>query len=411
MAEICMAAEAAAFKPQPKLNLLGAVVGLAACINGEYSTQSGGRFNLFGLGSLESGGGKDLPRSMAEQVAATAKAGILGKPASGAGLEDAITDRRNMLVAIDEIAHMMAAINDDRAPAHLKDIAAALLKLYSASRSTYNRRVLANGSTTHKLPTMVAHPCLSMLGFATPDGLGEAFDERNLKDGLMGRLLYVPGDQGVLPRRPKSAVIVPQSVVDWAQQLRPITALASVAGTSMGSIVVGEAHGIADVMDRLMVDLERNRSRAGDTLGPALYARSFEKVERIAGMLAITEDPQAPVLRAMHVEWARALVLASDDHLLAFARQSMHSGEVTRNAVKIRETILAIRSGKYHPQRPSEKEALEVGVVMRSHLLRASRMQKSDFDKTLAHMQDLGELTAFDDKGKATKFIADIEIG
>lgn len=411
MADICAAAAKAAYKPQPRLNMMAALIGMAGGISGEYSTRAGGRFNLFGLGALESGGGKDMPRQMAEIVAAAAKGGILGKPASGAGLEDSISDRRAFLVSVDEVAHLLAAVNDDRAPAHLKDIAAALLKLYSASRSSYNRRVLATGSTTHKLPTMVANPCLSMIGFATPEGLGEALDERNLKDGLLGRMLYVPGDSGVVPRRPEGGLDVPESVTAWASQLTPPNALAqSQPIAAIGSVVVQEGPGIGATMDRLLADMERSRGTAGDTLSPALYARSFEKLERIAGILAIAEDPQAPVIRAPHVEWARAFVLASDDHLLAFAGHHMHTGEATRVAAQVRETIRLILAHHYRYQRPVEKEAVENGCVSRSQLLRVSKLEKAVLDKALAQLADLEELQAFDQRGKPTKFITDIQL-
>lgn len=413
MAEICKAAEASAFKPQPRLNVLGALVGMAASINGEYSTQSGGRFNLFGIGVLQSGGGKDMPRQMSEIVAACAKSSILGKPASGAGLEDSISDRKAALVSIDEMAHMVESMNDQRAASHLKDIAAVMLKLYSASRGTYNRRVLSTGSLAGRQAPSVNNPCLSVLGFATPDGLGAAFDERNLSDGLLGRMLFVQGEDGVLARRPKSGFIIPQAVYDWAAQLRQIDPLASVAGPAAnGSIVVQEAHGVADTLDRLLTDMERGRSHSS-VLAASLYARSYEKLERIAGVLAIMEDPQAPVLRAMHVEWARAFVLASDDHLLAFANERMHSGETGTNASLIRKTIRKIFAGdvKPDPKRPYEAEALANGCVARSHLMRAAKLDKVPFDRALQQMEDLGELTAFDSsKGKPLKFILEIEL-
>lgn len=411
MTDVCEAAAAAAFKPQPRLNTLGALIGLAASLNGEYSTRAGGRFNLYGLGVLHSGGGKDMPRQMSEIVAACAKSSILGKPGSGAGIEDSISDRKSALASIDEMAHMMESINDQHAASHLRDIAAVLLKLYSASRGTYNRRVLSSGSTL-KLAPMVANPCLSVLGFSTPEGLGEAFSERNLSDGLLGRMLFVQGEDGVTPRRPAAGFTIPQSVYDWTAKLQPIDPLASVAGpAAKGSIVVQEAHGVGDLLDRLLVDMERNRSDSS-VLAASLYARSYEKLERIACVLAATEDPQAPVLRAVHVEWARAFVLASDDHLLAFARERMHSGEASSNAAKIRVLINRILSGeiKTSPSRPMEAEAIANGCISRSHLMRVAKMDKTPFDRALQQMQDLEELSAFDSKGKPLRFLTDIQL-
>jgi hypothetical protein len=410
MRDICEAASACAYKAQPKLNMLGALIGLAGAISGEYSTKSGGRFNLFGLGALESGGGKDVPRQMAEAVAAYGGGAILGKPASGAGLEDSIHDRRSCLVSIDEVAHLLKAVNDERAPSHLRDIGAVVLKLYSASRGVYNRRVLARAPSAAKMASMVANPCLSVIGFATPDGMGAAFHEDNLKDGLMGRMLYVQGDPGVMPRRPDGGLLIPESVKAWAKNLKQPDPLASVLEPgSTGSVVVQEAHGISDMMDKLLVEMERSRRNAG-SLGPSLYARSFEKLERIACVLAIAEDPEAPVIRMPHVEWARAMVMASDDHILAFANQNMHSGEVTKNAEKLRQIIRKILSGGYAPQRSSEVDALKAHMIARSQVLRVSKMDKAALDKALAYMHDMEELYAFDDKGKPLKMVMNIDL-
>lgn len=411
MTDICLAAEASAFKPQPRLNTLGALIGMAASINGEYSTRAGGRFNLFGMGVLQSGGGKDMPRQMSEIVAACAKSSILGKPGSGAGLEDSIGDRKAALVSIDEMAHLVESINDQHAASHLRDIAAVLLKLYSSSRGTYNRRVLSS-SGTMKLAPMVSNPCLSMLGFATPEGLGRAFSEHNLSDGLLGRMLFVQGEDGVVARRPQSGFVIPQSVYDWAAKLQQIDPLASVAGPAAnGSIVVQEAHGVGAILDKLLSEIETNRSQSS-VLASSLYARSYEKIERIAGVLAIMEDPQAPVLRSVHIEWARAFVLASDDHLLAFSSERMHTGETGTNADTVRKTIVKIFAGQNKPvaSRPSEAEALANGCISRSHLLRASKLDKIPFDRALQQLEDLGELTGFDTKGKPLKFVVDIAL-
>jgi hypothetical protein len=112
----------------------------------------------------------------------------------------------------------------------------------------------------------------------------------------------------------------------------------------------------------------------------------------------------------MHVEWARAMVLASDDHMLAFAQHHMHNGEVTRNAEKLRQTIRKILSGSYQAQRVSELDAVNAGMVARSHLLRSSKLDKTAFDRSLAHMHDLDELCAIDDKGKPLKIISNIDL-
>lgn len=403
----------ASHKPQPQLATLAALVGMAAAINGEYSTASGGRFNLYGMGVAESGTGKDLPRVMAEQVAVMGNAGILGKPGSGAGLEDAIEPRRNQLVTIDEVAHLLKSMNDERAPAHLRDIGAALLKLFSASANTYNRRVLAKGAVQQAMPT-VANPCVSLLCFSTPESMGDALTDANCTDGLLGRLLLVPGNTEVTWRRPRWGLEMPPSATEAVEGLRAIAPLACVGPMqAMGSVVVKEAKGVGELLDALGSAMETDRLDRDHSVARSLYNRSFEKVERIAGVLAIWDNPQAPELLEDHLEWARQFVLASDAALLDFLHRHMHSGEVTKNAAKVRDVLRRILSGAIKPQRPGEVEALKTPrTVARSHLLRATRLPKVELDRALDHMQDLGELQATGEDGfTRSPVIFNIDLG
>lgn len=412
MLDIVEAASAAAYKPQPQLNILAALIGMAGCINGEYSTHNGGRFNLYGLGSLASGGGKDRPRMVAETVAAMSGATILGKPGSGAGLEDALAAKKNQLVSIDEIAHILKSMNDDRAAAHVSDIGACLLKLYSASNGAYNKRILAKNPHRAKETPTVVNPCVSLIGFATPDGLGEAFHERNLGDGLMGRMLYVPGNPDVKVRMPDAGFNLPQSIETIVKSIQPVNPLAFVGPiASSGSVVVEYEHGLMATIRRLLSELEENRDMSLGELVKPLYGRSHEKMLRIAGVLAIWEDPTAPVMRMRHVEWGRAMVLASDDHLLDFASRYMHNNDVTRHASRIRGYIERILAGDYAYQRDLERVAVEEGsAVARSQLLRVSKLDKLTFDRAMAHMQDLGELVSFDKMGKPLPVIQEIDL-
>lgn len=332
-----------------------------------------------------------------EMVGAMGKASILGRPASGAGLEDVLEARKNQLVSIDEMAHILQAMNDDRAPAHLRDIAAAMLKLYSASGAAYNRRILSSGGQKRAdfLHASIPNPCVSVLGFATPSGLGKAFTEANFVDGLMGRILMVTGNPTVEPRRPHHAIAVPESVLERLERFKPIDPLATVAPAGLGSCVVGEAEGVAERLDALMVALEKDRAGSEHEVTRSLYRRSFEKLERIAGVLAIWENPEAPVKTLAHVEWAHQMVLACDAHMLNFVSQNMFSSDVTKDAARIRKIILRIQSGEIKPQRNCERNAIAGGNVARSHLLRASKLDKAGFDRAVSYMQDRHELIAF----------------
>jgi len=100
-----------AHKPQLELSTLSVLIGMASAIGGDYSLSDGTRLNLYGLGIAETGEGKDLVGRAADIIARESGAALLGKPASGQGLEDALVDIKGMLIRVDEVGHMLQSMN------------------------------------------------------------------------------------------------------------------------------------------------------------------------------------------------------------------------------------------------------------------------------------------------------------
>ena len=71
-----------------------------------------------------------------------------------------------------------------------------------------------------------------------------------------------------------------------------------------------------------------DESRAADTPeARALLKRSYEKVIRIAGVLAVWNCPNSPVISLEHVQWAEKVVRSSDKTLLEFAANNIHDND------------------------------------------------------------------------------------
>ncbi|MBU3989390.1 MAG: PriCT-2 domain-containing protein, partial [Gammaproteobacteria bacterium] len=200
MTDVVRSALAVSNKPQPYLCTLSALIGMAASCSGIYSLPSGMRLNLYGCGVAGTGEGKDQPRSIATTICKASGGSLIGKSASGPGLEDCLVSHTGTLIALDEIAHFFAAINSGKAPPHLIELAGTLLQLFSASRNNYHTRIRA--ATKGAIPSrVIRNPVVSLLGFATPEKLGEAVGISNIEDGLLGRFVFAFGQPGVTPRR------------------------------------------------------------------------------------------------------------------------------------------------------------------------------------------------------------------
>jgi hypothetical protein len=395
MHETVMSALTLSSKPQPDLCTLSALAGMAASCNGAYRLPSGMRLNLFACGVAGTGDGKDHPRLIAVQLVRATNGKLIGKPASGPGLEDNISSRTGTLMALDEVAHFFAAINSGKAPPHLIELAGTLLQLFSASRHEYHTRVRAAVKGIIP-PRTIFNPVVSLLGFATPEKLGEAMSVGNIEDGLLGRFLFAFGEEGVVPQRVSQTWALPEMVTNAAtamQEAIPEPTLPEILGNKeMDSIPILIDAEAERRLEALLVNFDQQRQNTQSAFAKALLTRSCEKCERVAGVLAVWDAPRTPVMTLEHVAWAEQLLCASDEALLRFSGEYMHGGETQANAKRVLKLIERAAAGDFKAQKRHEKGKFPKGAAPYSMVMRASKLAKRDFDDAIAHLADLSEV-------------------
>lgn len=379
-------------KPQRDLCTLSALLGMAASCSGNFRLPSGMRLNLFGCGVAGTGEGKELPRSIATSLVTAAKGQLIGKPASGQGLEDVLVSSTGSLIALDEIAHFFAAINNSKAPPHLIELAGTLLQLFSASNGTFHTRVRASARATTPSQA-IQNPMVSLLGFATPEKLGEALGVSNIEDGLLGRFVFAFGQMGIVPRRVKGSFEAPEDVklaADAIDQATKCAAFVSDLNGNSGAILIGER--VENRLGELLVEFDRRRIASQSPFAKALLTRSCEKCERIAGVLAIWDCPTRPEITIEHLEWAEQFLHASDAALLRFSGEYMHGGQMQADAQRILKLLRRVLAGDFKPQKPHEKALLDMKVAPYSMVMRASKLDKRRFDEAVAYLVDLSDV-------------------
>ncbi|MDT3668946.1 MAG: hypothetical protein ROZ37_01270 [Aromatoleum sp.] len=405
MSDVVEAILESAPKPQPELSTLAVLIAMAAACDGSRCLPSGGRLNLYGVGIAQTGAGKEHPRQAAGALAEACGARLIGKPASGQGLEDALTEGPGMIVELDEIAHVLEALYGTNKPPHLIELSSVLLRLYSASSTVYATRVRAQarGVSQHRT---VANPCVNLIGFATPETLGRALTSASIEDGLLGRLLIVPGRQDVAPRRVRARFELPEHVTGVTRLLRSDLAAFEDDPESSGTISVTPT---ADaLLEELLHAFDAAMRQSSEAFARALLVRSYEKCERIAGVLAVFDQPNAPVVDVRHVEWAARFVKASDRATLRFCADFMHGGKVQAAAALVLKTVKRALQGEFTPQRRHEIEALKNGAVARSMVLRATKLSKRELDEAIEHLAARVELVELVDR-KAQKDGRDVK--
>ena len=368
--------------PQPNMTVLGTLIAMAAACPGKYYLPNGLRLNLYGLFVSPTGSGKDHIRKIAMQLAQSAGALVIGKPASGQGLEDALSSDEPMLIEIDEAAHLLAQTNSTHTPTYLIELASVLLKLFSAGSSTYNTRRKAKASGT--IPARaIRNVCVSLLGFATPEKLGKHLLGDNITDGLLGRMLFVMGDPTARGRLDYLAFSLPSSAEGIGKN---ISSYFLMFGDADVRIEYGP--GVEEELKRIHALCDDQRLSANlSNYERALRARSFEKILRICGVLAVWSNPDAPVISKSMLDWATEVVEYSNQSVLKFIESHMHAGVVQANAAHVLDMINRIISGSFISDKSSESAVIAQGYAPHSLVLKRSKLAADDLARAIRHLE------------------------
>lgn len=381
MAEAVTACLEVSRKPQPALALAAALSVMAAACGSYFMHQDGGRLNLYFLGVARTGAGKDAALRFARHVGRMSKAKMVGKPASGQGLEDALASNIATYCVVDEIAHFFSVMNGANAKSYELANASIILELWGDGRDAHTKRERAG-----KESEVVQHPAFNLLGFTTPEKLGNAFTPDDFADGLAGRILFAVTDEDPKARRVKKPMSLPASFKKVLMEVEKGLFFVLVRGGT--EIVLSDD---ADALIDVLLDEFDEQSRSTDSpYDRALCSRSMEKLERIAGVLAVWDSPAKPMITMEHLQWAAQFVRASNACVLGFVDEYLHGGVEQDNAAKL---LRMIKDGKTTPGSKSELAASKAGWVPRSALLRRSKMgADKEFDPAIRLLMKRGEI-------------------
>ncbi|MFJ3367607.1 DUF3987 domain-containing protein [Pseudomonas sp. NPDC086251] len=385
-------------KPQPELTQLAVAIGMAAALGAHWRLPGGGRLNLYGCGIADTGDGKENPQQAGIMVAEEAQALVIGKPGSLAGLEDSLVPWGGMLCEVNEVAHFFAAMNDSRAPSYMIEIAGSFLRLFSASQNKYRKRVLKDKKEREDID----HPALSFLGFATPKKLGTAVNTTNVTDGMLGRFLFVPGLED------------PDECCAWEHELGELALRVSVKarikainGAMSYSLLTGYGIPITatpeaiQAFKALMLEFRQLRRSTESAHAKNLLKRSNEKANRLAGVIAVWDNPTKPEITVEHVAYAAQFVRASDAAVINFMDEHVHDGDEQADAATLLKMMQRFLSEDLTTQNTKFRALIKRGLVPRSLLMsRAKLKDKRRFDAAIDNLVATGVIEQDDEESE-----------
>ena len=372
---------AGAHRSQPAFAQMAAVCTLGTLIGRKVQTLWRLQANLYVLCLGTTSTGKEHPRDESTALLDAAARGghlLAEDQASSTALLRGLATRPSGLWMANEFNKTLEAINSKQSGTHLALIRSLLLKLWTGPQSKQSE-LLAFADV--KFNVEIDRPHLTIFATGTPDGMFENLSTSDVKDGLIGRMMFVFGrknDETIELDFSKQKPEIPPQVIDFAKAWvspRPGT-------NDIRHVTGANPHTVAQTEEAaalLKVFYGEAQDRMGmDDIEDGVWGRAFEKVWKLALIAACSRyevfqegggiNFDAIRIREEDVAWATEVVRTITEGMVRAITGKVGETERERNLLKVERFI---KSGKKNG-------------VTRSDLLRhMKKLDCNDCDKLI----------------------------
>lgn len=304
--------------PIPEVALAAAIGLLAGVTGSAYQTpipMAG--LNLYVLVVAPTGKGKEAGAEGIDQLVSAIIAGsgdnatpampavaqFLGPSrfASEAAIERHLASKsRSFVSAIGEAGKWLQRLGNPKGSQHDKDVCTCLLKLYGKSKHGSIYRGSAYADTAKNVPDIFS-PALSIYAEGTPETVFSTLTEDTIADGLFPRFLVLEssGDWPDLNQnsahRPNAALVAKMSAL-CTRALELIQ-----RNDCLQVQIEAEA---STLLDRFRREIRRALEQAEDEVSRHLWSRSHLRAVKLASLVAVGIDHEAPKITRAVAEWA-----------------------------------------------------------------------------------------------------------
>jgi hypothetical protein len=279
---------------------------------------------------------------------------------------------------------LFESINSPNRSAHSISLSKSLLELFSKSSSShYKTRSKSKGRGSTPSGVLMKNPCVSFLGLSTLESLKRGLDVHNIHDGLLGRLFVMVGDDLLPLSSPVRTFCLPPLVKERADAIANVAAFGGGNGEEEVEVTFSEdgrlAHnGYKGKINQIRTDPnipEEDRK---------LSARTLEKTIRIAGVLAIWDNPIEPKITAEMINWAWGFIEISNQNVTNVTDDLGDSKEYAA-AMRAKQKVTQWLKDKSKLSRVKNgKRMKELGFISHSDFVRIVRVGKRDLENILA---------------------------
>ena len=327
--------------PNKILSLGGGLAFLSLMVGRIYKDRRGLHPNLYWISLADSGTGKEHARQVNKFLAF--KAGMsefIGDNfASGEGLEDAMYGTKKKLYMLDEMDTLFNSLKQKDSRAEI--IMQRLLTFYSSANSFYTMRAKAR-KDNDTFGGSIVNPFLVLYGTALPKYFYGALEERVLENGLIPRTLIADAGTRGKYGEPKDFFLSPE----MAEMLKVLKGKADEGGNLVvenpNLRYISETKEAGKMLDEDREYCDGRVAFFGEKKQMAaqvLWARSHEKVCKLAQLYAVSENVYDPKITATAVAWARALVTYLTKRMLFMADSYSYVDDFDQGCKKVLTVI------------------------------------------------------------------------
>lgn len=333
--------------PRPELALGSAIALFAAAAGRLYQTPSGLMTNIYTVALSASGSGKNLPVKAPASVLINARLENLvggSEVVSGRGIMTALETYPSIYLPIDEMGKLVAAMHDPRG--NLREAINVLLKMYSAADETVKGAMYANNKDR---PTnLLVRPCLGLYGVATPESFWDKLTKGSVADGLLPRFILIVDERpNEPPPRRLQRPVYPDSLLDAVKAVRSgaeghnAFPMGEGSTTACNPYRVEFADSEADEFEYQMRLRQYEMENVTDGEMRPFVRRLAENAMKLALVMAVSENPAAPMLTKRHMEWGWGLSYRSVQEFIRQVAGNVSENEYEAKAKAVEASIRA----------------------------------------------------------------------
>jgi hypothetical protein len=242
---------------------------------------------------------------------------------------------------IDEFGGFLRKITNARAGNHEKEIADDLLKFTGSAAS-----IFMGADYADKLAEPIFNPNVCLYGTSTPETFWKSLGSTNIADGFLPRFVVLDaGPERPKPRDPaKRTDAPPKALLDGVQAVvvhkngGKLNGMTADGTTSCVPLQCPYGSGAKVVFDDFANEMFARMDSAAAECEP-IYARVAENAGRLALIVAVGCNPEAPVITSDIMRWACAVALASAEMLMAQAEDRVADNDRQAEYKRVRAIV------------------------------------------------------------------------